>query len=75
MGNQLKDTLKQIFLDVEATNNTAERKAELMADAVIEKLKITIPIGEVIVEVTGGSGSPAVGIPNSSPIELDVESR
>jgi len=29
-----------------------------------------IPIGEVIIDVTGGSGAPAVGVPNSTPIDL-----
>jgi len=31
-----------------------------------------IPIGEVITDVTGGGGAPAVGIPNVAPIDLSA---
>jgi len=68
MGNQLKNDLKQIFLDIESSNNTAERKAELMAEAVVSKLKVTIPPGSVLISATGG-------VPNPAPIEVNVESR
>lgn len=68
MGNQLKNNLKQIFLDIENSGNTAERKAELMAEAIVSKLKITIPPGSVLISATGG-------VPNPTPINCDVESK
>lgn len=70
MGNQLKNDLKEIFLDIDIdnSNNTAEQKADLIAEAIVSKLKITIPPGSVLISATGG-------VPNPSPIELDVESR
>jgi hypothetical protein len=68
MGQQLKNELKQIFLDVESSANTAEQKAELIAEAIVSKIKITIPPGSVVISATGG-------VPNPSPIECNVESR
>lgn len=68
MGDQLKSELRNIFLDIERSSNTAERKAELMAEAIVTRLKVTIPPGSVIISATGG-------VPNPSSIECDVESR
>ena len=43
------------------------REASRKDDAV----KVTIPSGTFIVSVSGGSGAPAVGVPNSAPIDVD----
>jgi hypothetical protein len=68
MGTQLKNELKEIFLDIERSGNTAERKAELMAEAIVSKLQVTIPPGSVIISATGG-------VPNPAPITCTVESK
>lgn len=70
----LQSAFLSIFTDVDPSK-TASQKAASMADAVDEYVKTalvncTIPSGTVIVQVTGGSGAPAVGIPNASPISL-----
>ena len=36
-----------------------------------DKVTVTIPTGTFIVSVSGGSGSPAVGVLNPSPIDVD----
>lgn len=41
-------------------------------DHITNNLSITISPGDVIISVSGGSGSPAVGTPNTSPIDCDV---
>ena len=43
-----------------------------LAQAINQNLEVEIPSGSVIVQVTGGSGAPAVGTPNSSPITCNV---
>jgi len=51
---------------------TCDAIAESIVDHVVANQLVTIPAGAVIVSVTGGSGSPAVGVPNISPIPCDV---
>ncbi len=36
-----------------------------------DAVRVTIPSGTFIVSVSGGSGAPAVGVPNSAPIDVD----
>lgn len=38
-----------------------------------DKVKVTIPPGTFIEQVTGGAGAPAVGVPNTAPVELEGE--
>lgn len=71
----LKDDLKQrfkvIFEDLNP-RKTAEQKAEELASAIEEVImrhvKVYIPSGSVVVQVTGQ----ATGIPNSGPIQCVV---
>lgn len=70
----LKSTLETIFNDV-SSGVTASDKAEALANAIDTYVKTalvncSIPIGSVIIQVTGGSGAPAVGVPNTTPILL-----
>jgi len=61
-------------------NDAATKLANRLADAMtshledwIKSASWTIPTGEVITSVTGGSGSPAVGVSNIGPIDIDIE--
>ena len=70
----LQSALETVFNDV-SPSSTAATKAAAMADLIDEYVKTalvncSIPAGSVIVEVTGGSGAPAVGVPNTTPILL-----
>lgn len=49
------------------TFNDGDKEAARNGD----KVTVTIPAGTFIVEVTGGSGSPAVGVLNPTPIDVD----
>lgn len=43
-----------------------------LAQAINQNLEVEIPSGSVIIQVTGGSGAPAVGVSNPSPITCNV---
>jgi hypothetical protein len=68
-------------VDKYTSDSNSEKAAKAMADAVAksaidhinDNLQIQIPAGTVIVEVTGGSGAPAVGIKNTTPINVNFE--
>ena len=67
-------TLTTIFGDT-SEGNTASQKAQEVADAIdayttAAVATVTLPAGSVIVQVTGGSGAPAVGVPNPADIPL-----
>jgi len=55
-----------------AVTATANAIAESVVDHILANLEITVPSGEVIIAVSGGSGAPAVGTPNASPIDCGV---
>lgn len=70
----LQSALETIFNDV-SSGTTAADKAAALANAVDEYVKTalvncSIPAGSVIISVSGGSGAPAVGVPNPTPISL-----
>jgi len=44
-----------------------------LAKAIVDNLDVKIPASQVITQVTGGSGAPAVGIPNPSPIDCEIK--
>ena len=44
-----------------------------LAKAIVDNLEVKVPMSQVITKVTGGSGSPALGTPNSSPIDCEVK--
>ena len=46
---------------------------EKLAKAIVDNLDVKIPMSQVITKVSGGSGSPAVGVPNPSPIDCEVK--
>lgn len=51
---------------------TCDAIADSIVDHVVANQLVQIPIGTVVVSVTGGSGAPAVGILNAAPITCDV---
>lgn len=70
----LESGLKTMFETLNV-NITAETKAGIMAtliDAYVKTAIATtvIPPGTVIIAVSGGSGAPAVGVPNPAPISI-----
>ena len=46
---------------------------EKLAKAIVDNLEVKVPMSQVITKVTGGSGSPALGAPNPSPIDCEVK--
>ena len=44
-----------------------------LAQAIVENLEVKIPAAQVIIQVAGGSGAPAVGTPNPAPIDCEVK--
>jgi len=46
---------------------------EKLAKAIVDNLEIKVPASQVITTVSGGSGAPAVGVPNPTPIECEVK--
>jgi hypothetical protein len=70
----LQSALETVFSDV-SSESTAATKAAAMADLIDAYVKTalvncSIPAGSVIISVSGGSGAPAVGVPNPTPISL-----
>ncbi len=66
---KLESDLVGVFNNVSDSNRTAKNVAEEIAKAVdnyVNSIKLTIPTGSVITQVTGQ----AVGTPNVSPIEV-----
>jgi len=46
---------------------------EKLAQAIVNNLEVKIPASQVITEVSGGSGAPALGVPNPTPIDCEVK--
>lgn len=46
---------------------------EKLAKAIVDNLEVKVPASQVITTVSGGSGAPAVGVSNTSPIECEVK--
>ena len=64
-GAKIRSAIKDIDKSTDFT--------EALAKAIVENLEISIPIGDVIVTVSGGSGAPAVGVKNTSKIKCEVK--
>lgn len=47
--------------------------ANALAKAIVKNLEISIPIGKVIVTVSGGAGALALGLKNTSKIKCEVK--
>lgn len=70
----LQSTLRTIFEDL-SEGKSADDAATSLSDAIDVYVKtaiatVTVPSGTFIVSVTGGSGAPAVGIPNPAPVPV-----
>jgi len=57
---------------IQNTDNIDEF-CEKLALAIVDNLEVKVPMSQVITKVSGGSGSPAVGVPNPSPIDCEVK--
>ena len=64
-GNVIKAAINNI--------DNIDEFCDKLAKAIVENLEVKIPASQVITQVTGGSGAPAVGVPNPSPIECEVK--
>jgi len=64
-GSEIKSAIQNI--------DNIDEFCDKLAKAIVENLEVKIPASQVIIQVTGGSGAPAVGIPNPSPIECEVK--
>ncbi len=73
--NRLKADIGALEKDKDDKDTALSKVAAAIAEEVIEELKqaivtVEIPANQVIITVSGGSGAPAVGLPNSTPIQL-----
>ena len=64
-GSEIKSAIQNI--------DNIDEFCDKLAQAIVENLEVKIPASQVIIQVTGGSGAPAVGVPNPSPIECEVK--
>jgi len=44
-----------------------------LAKAIVDNLEVKIPSAQVITQVSGGGGAPALGFPNADPIDCEVK--
>ena len=71
----LASAIKNIYAQMDAAASsdpkTSEWLAEQLAKAITDQIKTAeIGSGQVIIAVSGGSGTPAVGTPNPAPIKV-----
>ena len=59
---EAKAAVKKVWEDV----------GDAICDYIVANIEVKIPAGSVIIMVSGGSGAPAVGAPNASPIGCTV---
>lgn len=78
-GKTLGDEIAKKLYASDATDSAKanvkalwEEIGEVIVKHIVDNIDIQIPIGSVIISVSGGSGAPAVGTPNTSPISADV---
>ena len=64
-GSEIKSAIQNI--------DNIDAFCEKLAKAIVDNLEVKIPASQVITQVTGGSGAPAVGVPNPSPIDCEVK--
>ncbi|MDP8240514.1 MAG: hypothetical protein P9X24_15590 [Candidatus Hatepunaea meridiana] len=64
-GSEIKSAIQNI--------DNIDAFCDKLAKAIVDNLEVNIPPSQVIIQVTGGSGVPAVGIPNPSPIDCEVK--
>jgi len=63
------DTIKAAIQNADNIDAFCEK----LAKAIVDNLEVKIPASQVITQVTGGSGAPALGVPNPNPIECEVK--
>ena len=64
-GSEIKSAIQNI--------DNIDEFCDKLAKAIVENLEVKIPASQVITQVTGGSGAPAIGIPNPSPIDCEIK--
>lgn len=79
-GKALGDSIAEIVTASDAPEAMKEQIKAMwesigtaIVSHIVENIEIKIPSGSVIVSVSGGSGAPAVGTTNSSPIDATVD--
>ena len=80
-GDTLGDAIKAALIatGIAVDDETVQELWRAIAAEIVShylmnaEVTVTIPAGTVLVSVTGGSGAPAVGTLNPSPISLTVE--
>jgi hypothetical protein len=69
-NSALSQALKAIFDAMEEARDN-QWYADQMAQAITDQIKTAgVPAGAVITSVSGGSGAPAVGVPNTAEIKV-----
>ena len=63
------DAIKAAIQNIDNIEEFCDR----LAKAIVDNLDVKIPASQVITQVTGGSGAPALGVPNPSPIDCEVK--
>lgn len=63
------DAIKSAIWNVDNVDEFCDK----LARAIVENLEVKIPEAQVIVQVAGGSGAPAMGTPNPAPIDCEVK--
>ncbi len=74
--NRLKAEVGASEKDLEENDTLLAKVATILAEEVIREIKqakiaVQIPAGQVIITVSGGSGAPAIGVLNPTPIQAD----
>jgi len=64
-GKVIRDAVKDL--------SDSQEIADALAKAIIENLEVKIMPGDVIIAVSGGSGAPAIGVPNPNPIDCEIK--
>jgi len=64
-GSEMKSAIQNV--------DNIDEFCDKLARSIVENLEVKIPAAQVIVQVAGGSGAPAVGTPNPAPIECEVK--
>ena len=63
------ETIKVAIRNIDNIDDFCEK----LAKAIVDNLEVKIPATQVITEVTGGSGAPALGVPNATQIDCEVK--
>ena len=78
LANAIVNKITNFSIDKNETDPNAQVKklweeiSEIIINHIVDNIDIQIPIGSVITTVSGGAGSPAVGIKNPSVIKVEV---